>query len=282
MLLKFPQATKDHLDPTFLKSGAVPFAKHNVLQKTSGLQTGYLTEHTLFFIIKGKKTFHLPDTQLTLSEMDLLFVKRGVYTISEQLSTGGSFEALMLFIPEKMVSVLPAATRDFESEGSSDFVVIRKNKLITAFEQGYLNLFVSHVDLLDKLLPLKLNELFILLASTPESKAIASLLHSFGNGKASDIGFIVKEHLLKPLSVSDYARLCCRSVTSFKRDFSKLFHSSPKKWINEQRLIFAHNLLKSSHNSIADIAEECGFDTTSNFIRLYKKQFGTTPGKHRV
>lgn len=281
MISKFPQLSASHFDSTMLVSGTVPFAKHNVVCRTSGVQTGFLTEHTLFLIRKGKKNFHFSNGIVTVGSGELLLLKRGVYTISEQLSEDGCFEALILFMPEKLLSTWPCAAFMPPHGPSEHFVVAGKNKLIEGFEQTYLELFNLPSSILDKLLPLKLQEIFWLLSASREGAVIASFLASCRQRESYDIEFIVRKHLLSPLSVPDYAKLCCRSITSFKRDFEALFGTSPKRWINKERLLHAQKLLKSSRHSVAAVAFECGFESTSGFIKHYKSTFGKTPNTGR-
>ena len=47
------------------------------------------------------------------------------------------------------------------------------------------------------------------------------------------------------------------------------------------RLYVARDLLIQSTMSVGEIAQQCGFTSTSYFIRTFRKTFGTTPGKWR-
>jgi AraC-like DNA-binding protein len=52
----------------------------------------------------------------------------------------------------------------------------------------------------------------------------------------------------------------------------------------ERRLRRAHDMLMSklhAHKSVIDIAHECGFSTVSHFHRVFRRQFGATPGELR-
>ncbi|NJK95716.1 MAG: helix-turn-helix transcriptional regulator [Bacteroidales bacterium] len=97
------------------------------------------------------------------------------------------------------------------------------------------------------------------------------------NREGIDIEYIVKSNLFQPLSIEDYARLCLRSLASFKRDFKKQFNVSPKQWINQQRILHSAKLLNTTNKTVNEIAFDCGFQSTSHFIKLFKSQFGYTP-----
>ncbi len=280
-VIRFPQILPETKDDTVLSIEAVPYAKHNIISKPGGKQTGFLTEHTLFFVRQGKKNFHFKDEVITAGTDEIILIKRGIYTISEQMSANGVFEALMLFIPEHLLPKrLPCES--VTTGHTRDFTVVTKNNLIDHFEQGYVQLFGNRQLCEENLLALKLQELFLLMSATPQAAGVADLMNRWSNKDVHDIEFIVTEHIFQPLDIPDYASLCCRSVASFKRDFKKQFKTSPRKWINERRIQHAHRLLQTTTQCVAEVAFTCGFESTSHFIRLYKAHYKMTPGKHRA
>ena len=54
-----------------------------------------------------------------------------------------------------------------------------------------------------------------------------------------------------------------------------------KKYVNKSKLSIAAAMLASSDYTIEDIVERLDFNTPSNFINLFKAEFGITPGKYR-
>ncbi len=52
-------------------------------------------------------------------------------------------------------------------------------------------------------------------------------------------------------------------------------------YINECRLNHAEFLLRTSEDSVGDIAENSGFSSMGTFFRLYKKKYGRTPGDYQ-
>ena len=63
--------------------------------------------------------------------------------------------------------------------------------------------------------------------------------------------------------------------------FKNYMGMSLKKYVNKSKLSFAAAMLSSSDCSIEDIVERLDFNTPSNFINLFKAEFGVTPGKYR-
>ena len=77
------------------------------------------------------------------------------------------------------------------------------------------------------------------------------------------------EEVAEQLHVSpDYLSRC------FRREMG----ISVKDYLLEQKLNYGRHLILLGRN-VTETAMEAGFANSSYFIQLYKKRFGTTPGK---
>ena len=63
--------------------------------------------------------------------------------------------------------------------------------------------------------------------------------------------------------------------------FKKVTGYSPKQYVILKRISFARELLCMSDKNITEIASDCGFNSTSNFIRSFKSAEGMTPLEFR-
>lgn len=63
----------------------------------------------------------------------------------------------------------------------------------------------------------------------------------------------------------------------FKKETGKTF----SQYIMTVRLKRSTELLKNTHDSVVNIAFECGFESQSYFIKKFKEQYKTTPAKYR-
>ena len=63
--------------------------------------------------------------------------------------------------------------------------------------------------------------------------------------------------------------------------FKQYMGMSLKKYVNKSKLFIASAMLLSTDYTIEDIVERLDFNTPSNFINLFKAEFGETPGKYR-
>lgn len=60
------------------------------------------------------------------------------------------------------------------------------------------------------------------------------------NGKINLATGYMEKNFMFNLSLEKFGYLTGRSVTTFKRDFSKIFDLTPQRWLTKKRLELAH------------------------------------------
>jgi AraC-like DNA-binding protein len=282
MLIRFPATSFDTHDNDVLQLGTTPLARYRKAT-AAGKITSFITEHTLVFVLQGHKFLHIEEQTHTAKEGQLLLMKRGIYAMSEFVPDGLNYEALLLFFTDDFAKKF-LHTHQLKTTGSAEtaaHLVIPSNELLEAFKNQFMGYFGKTMNGLDSILQLKLQELMLLLLGGPQAQQVLAFLQSIAFGQPLDIDFIVRKHLLQPLSLEELAKLSGRSLASFKRDFQQLYNCSPKKWINEQRLEHARLLLQHSSKNVSEVAMECGFENIPHFIKIFKQKFGFTPNSIR-
>lgn len=127
------------------------------------------------------------------------------------------------------------------------------------------------------LFALKLKEaVLLLLKVNPEIKDI---LFDFSEPGKIDLEAFMNKNFHFNVNLSRFAYLTGRSLTTFKRDFEKLFHLTPNRWLRQRRLQEAYYLIKEKGKTASDIYLDLGFQDLSHFSFAFKKQFGTAPSK---
>jgi AraC-like DNA-binding protein len=58
-----------------------------------------------------------------------------------------------------------------------------------------------------------------------------------------------------------------------------MYDSTPKEWLLHKSLNKAKALLATKELNVTEVCLECGFGSTSWFIKSFKKEFGLTPKK---
>jgi len=282
MLIRFPTSSFDKHATDILQMGNTPLARYRKAT-AAGKRTSFITEHTLIFVLQGHKFLHIEEQTHTAEAGHLVLLKRGIYALSEFVPDGLNYEALLLFFTDdfarKFLHTHQLATT--KSPATAAHLVIPTNELLDAFKTQFMGYFGKTLQGLESILYLKLQELMLLLLGGPQGKQVLAFLQNIAFGQPLDIDFIVRKHLLQPLSLEELAKLSGRSLASFKRDFQQQYNSAPKKWINEQRLEHARMLLQHSSKNVTEVAMECGFENIPHFIRIFKQKFGFTPNTIR-
>lgn len=91
----------------------------------------------------------------------------------------------------------------------------------------------------------------------------------------------IEEHFTEELSLDSVAKALFIQKGYLCRIFKDSYGTSINTYIQQVRIAKAKGLLRFSKLSVAQIAEECGFEDANYFSRQFKKQEGMTPGEYR-
>lgn len=93
---------------------------------------------------------------------------------------------------------------------------------------------------------------------------------------------ILKAHLQKNLpNVGDIAHQVALSESTLKRHFKVVFGKSVYEYYLDKKMQLAKNLLLEKPLSVNETAEILGYEKVSNFIDIFKKHHGYSPGSIR-
>lgn len=91
----------------------------------------------------------------------------------------------------------------------------------------------------------------------------------------------IHDHLTEKITVAELSSLVCLSPRQYSRLFHNLYGTAPMEYVYNCRLSLACRIIRNSNRSITDISNSCGFSDKVSFSRLFKKNFGMTPGEYR-
>lgn len=86
---------------------------------------------------------------------------------------------------------------------------------------------------------------------------------------------MMQANLEEPKSTKELADDLGTTTRSLERKFKSELKKTPGSFYRELRLIRAHNLIKNTNMSLAEISAACGFGT--GFARAFKEYYGKTP-----
>ncbi|MEL6560833.1 MAG: AraC family transcriptional regulator [Bacteroidota bacterium] len=160
---------------------------------------------------------------------------------------------------------------------------IQVNAILDNYIQSLLFLFENPTLITDELIALKVKEVILLLLNTnsKEAEKIKTIFSDIFNPVEVSFKEIINKHLFDNLTVEHLAMLCNMSISTFKRQFKKVFDENPATYIRHKRVEKAASMLRSSNESISKISYTVGFSDTSNFTKIFKSQFGRSPKDYR-
>lgn len=107
--------------------------------------------------------------------------------------------------------------------------------------------------------------------------ALRNVLFDFSIPGKIDLEAFMQQHYRFNVDTKRLAFLTGRSLATFKRDFQKVFHTSPNRWLQQRRLEEAHYLIKEKQKRPSDVYQEVGFESLSHFSYAFKQFFGVNP-----
>jgi AraC-like DNA-binding protein len=159
---------------------------------------------------------------------------------------------------------------------------VKSTILITKYIESLLFYFENPELVNEDLLVLKLKELILLLTQTDESTTIHQILAGLFSPSTYSFTQVIEAHIFSGLSSENLANLTNLSLSSFKREFKRVFNDSPANFIRNKRLEKAAELLIVSDERITDIAYDTGFSDIAHFSKCFQEKFGSSPSVYKL
>jgi AraC family transcriptional regulator, exoenzyme S synthesis regulatory protein ExsA len=246
---------------------------------------GYVSTHAVTMVLKGRLQIekHGCGTQI-VDEGQMIFIPKGLYMISDCLqSNNDPFVAIVFFFDEALIDSFIASLGKRKYEPVLvHCLMMNINDHIRLFTENLLRLYKEGSSMHNSITRAKLFEFLHLLSISPKGEEFIRAILSLKNKEKRSIKEFMLANFSKPLSVEDYAYLTGRSLSTFNRDFKRLFNISPKQWLVEQRMEKAKLLLSSGNQHVSDAAFEAGYENISHFIKAFHKKFNISPKQYLI
>jgi AraC-like DNA-binding protein len=238
----------------------------------------FVPVHVFSYQIAGSIIFNDGKGALTTSEGEFRFIRRNhLLKFFKQPPENGELKTLSVYLDEETLrnfSMEYGYTADKQQE--SDVVMkLKPAPLYKSFMQSLQPYDQLNESGNDNLLALKLKEaILILLKVNPELK---NILFDFSEPGKIDLEAFMLQNYHFNVAMKRFAYLTGRSLATFKRDFEKIFHTSPSRWLLQKRLQEAYYLIKEKGRKTSDVYLEVGFEDLSHFSFAFKKAYGVAP-----
>ena len=133
----------------------------------------------------------------------------------------------------------------------------------------------------EDILILKVREIILLLSQTQNAESIQVILSQLFSPTTYTFKQIIEANLFSQLTIEELAQQNNLSVSSFKREFAKLYHDTAANYIKARKLEKAAELLQVSDQRITEIAFDCGFNDLANFTKSFTSKYSVSPTNYR-
>lgn len=246
------------------------------LEKHRGYEE-FIPDHFLGFQLSGETHAFLPNGKTVITENNVVFVKKNqlIRTIKYP-AREGKYQFIAITLNKETLQKYAIENRiqiDDNYKGGQKLFFEPDDFLKSYFLSlsPYIN---KKKEATPKLADLKIREAIeLLLQSNADFK---NILFDFSEPYKIDLKAFMNQNYMFNVPVTTFAKLTGRSVSGFKRDFSKTFDATPQKWLLKKRLDEAYYLIKQGKEKPVDIYLDLGFENLSHFYASFKRKFGKT------
>ncbi len=244
-------------------------------------------EACFLYILKGEYDSISETERLRIEAEESLLMKCGNYTCNMLTSASSdTYQALAVhFYPDILLKIYENKLPDFLTQKLPlDIGMSKLNSdiLIRKYIEGILFYFQTPKLVTEEVLILKLKEIILLLNQTKNAPAIRNILSNLFHPTSHSFREIIKAHFYENISLEELAILNNQSLSTFKREFKKIYNASPATYLRDKKLERSLKLLLSSNLRTTDIAYECGFSNVSHFSKSFKGKYGISPTAYKL
>lgn len=238
----------------------------------------FVADHIFSYILQGKQDVWLADQKYTYREGDFRFFRRNQLTKYVKSTTDGSFRSIAVHIDQ---STLREVSEQYGWKADGIYnpeaaLLVQSGPLLKGFIDSLVP-YLQQPQIDERIVALKTRELVLLLVQ--HHPGFKNVLFDFSEPGKIDLEAFMSSHYRYNVPMDRFAFLTGRSLSAFKRDFEKHFHTIPGRWLLQKRLEAARFLIEERKEKPSDVYLDLGFEDLSHFSFAFKKAFGYAPNK---
>jgi AraC-like DNA-binding protein len=266
-----------------LKAGEVIIHDYSA-EKGSFKGKSILHTNAVSLVISGKKTMHFAERTLHIDNSSFHFLSAGNCLASMNLSPHEVFRSILIFFDNAVLTsfYLKYATlidkvKAKQKRKQESYISFQKDTFIYNYIESLKLLLDNDAEISREIKSLKLEELMLYLLNKDPLTFLS--FHQAKSAGLEDLQIkkVIETNITNNINVEELAFLCNMSLSTFKRRFTKVYGTSPNKWIFQRRMEIARDLLLHYHEKPSEIYHKVGYENHSSFTQSFKQTFGMTP-----
>lgn len=238
----------------------------------------FIPEHFFLCLLQGRMVAYDGNKTYTIQPGDYVIARKNHLVRYTKYKDNDSFRNVIIAFDEAFLrKFLERHPFEVKATGNDDsFLFIREVKLIENYIHSlapYYNKGGQELD--ETFADIKREELLLILLKN--DPALGNIFFNFGAPEKIDLKAFMNKNFRFNISLERFAFLTGRSLSSFKREFQKIFGDNPGSWLKQKRLKEAYFQISNNHLHASDVYLDLGFEDLSHFSYAFKKEFGLTP-----
>jgi len=232
------------------------------------------------FLQEGRKQVYFAGTSVAVNPDQSLLLKKGNWLWTELLDANTVYNCKLLFFSEKRLKdFLEKHTENREDVvKEAPYFIIANDAYIGSYINSLSTIGNAPATFMENLLSVKFEELMLYLLQKYGRK-FERYLHSLIACNNSSFKRKVESKVQSNLKLEEIAFLCNMSLSTFKRHFIQEYGISPGKWLHNNRLEKAKEILAQGQLKPSEIYLDLGYNNLSNFSIAFKNKFGYCPSE---
>jgi AraC-like DNA-binding protein len=240
----------------------------------------FVPEHLLAYQISGQTLIYHQRGEMVLEEGQFLLGRRNQFAKSIKVPAADKeYQCISIIMSNDRLQryALDNEITCEERYHGAKNILLEPNNILKGYFQSVIPYTEPGRAISKKMASIKVNEaIALVLEMRPDLHAF---LLDFSDPHKQNLEEFMLRNYQYNAPIEHFAKLSGRSLTSFKREFTDIFNTSPGTWLKEKRLSEAYFLIKKKSRKPKDIYLDLGFENLSHFYTSFKQKYGMTPAE---
>lgn len=243
-----------------------------------------LNWNAISLVISGEKILHFAEKSVRVNENEFHILSAGNCIVTMNMSEKKPFSSILIFFSTlaledfclKYDEKIKQATLA-ETVAPQAYLAFEKDAFVLSYMNSLQVLLQTAPSVSCEMKQLKFEELLLyLLSKYPER-----LLGFLSNKAQKAVDLLIRKAaetaVSNPISVEDLSFICNMSISTFKRNFIKIYGIPPNQWLIKKRIELAKHYLIHHCIKPGEVFHQIGYENHASFSKKFKEIVGMTP-----